>query len=328
MTGCVHKVKWSVKRPEGCRFRLSVSHYKDRIVAPDEYTGSTEVTPSDQTQVLETKDKLVRDDITVNPAPTESLATSENGTFTPSDGRVGFSQVDVNVVPDLRPLSVSENGSYEPDGFDGFSQVNVDVWPSGYSDDLDDFSGGNILALISHGNEYINTGYYPKVCDEYFLKLTKDKTVDTYENLFAALFYDLGARTGIQMHVNSLQKINIYATPGDSVSNITISSLSADVPTVLSTKCLIPATPHPFGVATKPLLIFHGYYGNGFDRKSAFNFYGLKCYEFGKLTKKYVPWLDENNVPCVHELVDDEFFYNVGTGNFGYVDLEGNVHDA
>ena len=58
-------------------------------------------------------------------------------------------------------------------------------------------------------------------------------------------------------------------------------------------------------------------------------FYGLKCYDQnGNLVKKYVPWLDENNVPCVHELVDDEYFYNVGTGTFGYIDLEGNTHDA
>ena len=124
---CVHRVKWSVKRPENCRFRLSVSHYKDRIVAPDEYSGATVVTPSDSQQVLATKDKLVRDDITVLPAPTEYLSTDHNGTFTPSSGKVGFYQVNVDVNPDLRPLSVSENGTYSPDGFDGYSRVDVDV---------------------------------------------------------------------------------------------------------------------------------------------------------------------------------------------------------
>lgn len=98
-----------------------------KVVAPDEYSGVTVVTPSDQTQVLATKDKLVRDDITVLPAPTEYLSTDHNGTFTPSEGKVGFSQVDVDVNPDLRPLSVSENGSYQPDGFDGYSGVSVDV---------------------------------------------------------------------------------------------------------------------------------------------------------------------------------------------------------
>jgi hypothetical protein len=144
---CVHKVRWSVKRPEDCRFRLSVSHYKDRIVAPDEYSGATVVTPSDSEQVLATTDKLVREDITINPAPTEILSTDHNGTFTPSDGMVGFSQVDVNVNanPDLRPLSVAENGIYHPDGFDGYSEVAVNI-PDEYliSDsvlDEDKFSG-------------------------------------------------------------------------------------------------------------------------------------------------------------------------------------------
>ena len=125
---CVHKVRWSVKRPENCRFRLSVSHYKDRIVAPDEYSGATEVTPSDSEQVLPTKDKTVRANITVLPAPVESLATSENGTFVPSSGNVGFSEVVVDVEPSLESLSVTENGLYLPEsGTDGFDRVTVDV---------------------------------------------------------------------------------------------------------------------------------------------------------------------------------------------------------
>ena len=287
--------------------------------------GATEVTPSDETQTLATQDKLVRSDIVVNPAPTEILSTDHNGTFVPSEGKVGFYQVDVDVQPDLRPLSISENGTYQPDGFDGYSEVTVDVYPTGYSDDPNDFSGGNILALISHKDEYINTGYYPKVCTEYFLKATKDKTYTPYENLFATLFGSIGTRVGIQMYLQSLTNVSFYTTSGAATANIP-SSLSADVPTILSTRHLLSADPDT--VATKPLLIFLGYYGTGFDRKSQFNFFGLKCYEFGTLVKKYVPWLDENNVPCVRELVNDEYFYNVGTGAFGYIDLEGNVHDA
>jgi hypothetical protein len=125
---CEHEVRFTIKpTDDACRFHFDVRAYKDRIVAPDEYSGATEVTPSDQTQTLQTKDKLVRDDITINPAPTEYLSTDHNGTFTPSDGRVGFSQVSVDVQPDLRPLSVSENGTYHPDGLDGYSEVIVDV---------------------------------------------------------------------------------------------------------------------------------------------------------------------------------------------------------
>ena len=99
-------------------------------VSPDPYMGDTEVTPSAETQVLATKKKFVQDDIAVLPAPVETLSTTSNGTFTPSDGKVGFSKVDVNVVPDLRPLSVSENGQYSPDGFDGYSSVTADIEPN------------------------------------------------------------------------------------------------------------------------------------------------------------------------------------------------------
>ena len=99
-------------------------------VSPDPDMGDTEVTPSAETQVLATKKKFVQDDITVLPAPTEILSTDHNGTFTPSSGKVGFYQVDVDVNPDLRPLSVSENGTYQPDGFDGYSSVTADIEPN------------------------------------------------------------------------------------------------------------------------------------------------------------------------------------------------------
>ena len=125
---CEHEVRFTIKpTDDACRFHFDVRAYKDRIVAPDEYSGVTTVTPSDETQTLATQDKLVRDDIIINPAPTEILSTDHNGTFTPSSGKVGFSQVNVDVNPDLRPLFVTENGSYQPDGFDGYNRVDVDV---------------------------------------------------------------------------------------------------------------------------------------------------------------------------------------------------------
>ena len=129
---CEHEVRFTIKpTDDACRFHFDVRAYKDRIVAPDEYSGVTVVTPSDSEQVLPTKDKTVRANITVNPAPVESLATSENGTFTPSSGNVGFSEVVVDVEPLLESLSVTENGLYLPEsGTDGFDRVSVDVPPT------------------------------------------------------------------------------------------------------------------------------------------------------------------------------------------------------
>ena len=97
-------------------------------VLPDPYEGQTTVTPSDERQTLPTRGKTVATDITVLPAPTESLATSENGTFLPSSGNVGFSEVVVDVEPSLESLSVTENGLYLPEsGTDGFDRVSVNI---------------------------------------------------------------------------------------------------------------------------------------------------------------------------------------------------------
>lgn len=126
------KVKASIKGGK-IEVPASIGATVVRVVGPPIYRGVTEVTPSDSEQVLQTKDKLVRNDITVNPAPTEVLATNENGTFLPSDGNVGFSEVTVDVEPVLDFLSVTENGLYLPEsGVDGYDRVNVDVpQPSG-----------------------------------------------------------------------------------------------------------------------------------------------------------------------------------------------------
>ena len=55
--------------------------------------------------------------------PTGTMEIDANGVYDVTEK----AEVDVDVNPDLRPLSVSENGTYEPDGFDGFSQVDVGV---------------------------------------------------------------------------------------------------------------------------------------------------------------------------------------------------------
>ena len=46
--------------------------------------------------------------------------------------------------------------------------------------------------------------------------------------------------------------------------------------------------------------------------------YSLKLYEGETLVREYIPVLDNNNVPCMYELENDETFYNQGTGDFLY----------
>lgn len=67
---------------------------------------------------------------------TVPLNVSSNGTYTPSEGVNGYSQVNVNVpAPQFvtETLNVNENGTYTPgQGIDGYSQVVVDVPISGW----------------------------------------------------------------------------------------------------------------------------------------------------------------------------------------------------
>lgn len=250
--------------------------------------------------------------------PVGSIDIDANGVYDVTEK----AEAVVSVNPDLRPLSVSENGSYQPDGFDGYSEVTVDVWASGYSDDVDDFSGGNILALISHGSEYINTGYLPKVDVEIETKMSNNTNSNQYGGILCIAYSEI--RIGCQFYGKNYERLQVFATLNTAGGNIGDIS---DEATIFWLQACYPAQ-IPEEAAERPLIIFHNYRGTGYDRKGAFNFYGMKCYERGKLTKKYVPWLDDNEVPCVRELVDDEYFYNVGTGTFGYIDLDGNVHDA
>lgn len=55
--------------------------------------------------------------------PTGTQTITENGEYDVLSDK----NVTVDVNPDLRPLSVSENGTYQPDGFDGYSEVNVNT---------------------------------------------------------------------------------------------------------------------------------------------------------------------------------------------------------
>ena len=98
-----------------------------RYVSPSEYTGELTVVPDHERHILETTGKMLNGNVTIEAAPTSEVIFTENGEYLPPEGEVGFRKVEVEVNPDLRPLSVSENGTYEPDGFDGYSRVTVDV---------------------------------------------------------------------------------------------------------------------------------------------------------------------------------------------------------
>ena len=53
-------------------------------------------------------------------------------------------------------------------------------------------------------------------------------------------------------------------------------------------------------------------------KKTAMKLYYCKIYENDVLVRDFIPVLDQNNVACLYDRVSKTFYYNAGTGTFGY----------
>lgn len=58
--------------------------------------------------------------------------------------------------------------------------------------------------------------------------------------------------------------------------------------------------------------------------------YYFQMYQSDQLTLDLIPVLDQNNIPCMYDKVSDQFFYNQGTGTFGYEieELKGECYEV
>lgn len=69
---------------------------------------------------------------------------------------------------------------------------------------------------------------------------------------------------------------------------------------------------------------------NQFDsvetRNAKIKFYYLKMYKGGQLVRDFIPVLDQNSTPCLYDRVSNSYFYNLGTGSFGY-SMYNNIYD-
>lgn len=196
----------------------------------------------------------------------------------------------------------------------------IDAIPTGGGDldEIDDFTGGNILAITSHGTEYIQTDFYPPMGGYYGFKI-QDSTSERFEHYWGASGESnirIGAqRNGISISLSISTATFLLNVPGYSTgSAVDVEYSSFGVAT---------------GTATKVLYLFRGYYGGNLESQiSTSTFYGLNILdEDEQLVAKFVPWL-QNGVACVKEIKTGTIYYNSGTGAFDYIDLEGVTHSA
>lgn len=185
-------------------------------------------------------------------------------------------------------------------------------------DDPTDFSGGNIMAIVGHGTEYINTTYCPSqnvVCGT---KLADSNTTQ-YEHYWS--FCNSTNYVGLQRY-NQTNQITVKQN-GAQISLSFAGFGSKAVTPVFSTLGTTVRT------ATKPLLFFRGYYNNNIESQiSAYTFYGLNILNSNfEYVARFLPWLD-NGEACIKEIISGTIYKNAGTGAFDYIDLEGVLHSA
>lgn len=192
------------------------------------------------------------------------------------------------------------------------------VKPSGGGvDDPFDFSGGNILAITSHGTEYIETDIYPSFNSNFCTKF-KDVNSSSYEYYWGTSYDNM--RACVQRNGSYL---NLY------VNNW---GLTVNFPGFNSGEIITPfigAVGITQNVANKALYIFRGYYGGNLESQIAtYTFYGLNILnDESEFVNRLRPWL-ENGVACIKDLESGKIYTNSGTGGFDYIDLEGVTHNA
>lgn len=257
--------------------------YKGQSIATMDASG---------TKTLQTQGKYCEDDIEVvydkpaGPYGTKQISITQNGTTTEDVAAYANAEIAVNVS-------------------------------GGGGDDPYDFSGGNILAIVSHGTEYIDTDVYPSF-NGYFCAKFKDVNETNYEYYWSTT--NNSARTTMQRSGNRLQLyINGWGYgvnyPGYSSGDIITPCIGAvNINNV---------------TANKPLLFFRGYYNGNVEAQIAtYTFYGLNILDKnGEFVNRFRPWLN-NGVACIKDLETGNLYTNGGTGAFDYIDTEGVLHSA
>ena len=236
------------------------------------------------------------------------------------DKLIDSSKLDACCTAEANAIRAKTGGSsaitYDWSNSKGFADAIAAI--SGGGDDPYDFTGGNILAIVSHGTEYIDTDYYPSFNGLFCTKL-KDVNVTNNEYYWGTT--DGSVRTCLQRN----SATNLFVVVSNAGGSVAFPGYgSGEVISVLSGTLGLVSR-----VANKPLLFFRGYYnGNIESVKATYTFYGLNIlntdFEF---VARFMPWLD-NGVACIKDLISGTIYTNSGTGAFDYIDLEGVTHSA
>lgn len=257
---------------------------------------------------------------------------SANGTYNATDDSAdGYKKVVVSVpntysagdegkVVSSGALVSQSSATYTSNNTYDTTLINSVTVNVGGNDDPEDFTGGNILAITSHGTEYILTDYQGSLEGVFGTKMS-DSNVNSHEGYWclyrASSYASRIKRNGTQQSLSigiGTGTLNIgmdgYSS-GNIITPVFYTIGFADV------------------VADRPLIIFGNYYNNAIEStKATYTFYGLNILDADfKYVARFMPWLD-NGEACVKDLISGKIYKNSGTGAFDYIDLQGVVHNA
>lgn len=185
-----------------------------------------------------------------------------------------------------------------------------------------------VKALISYGTEYIDTGVAVDDTTIVHASLYIEVWNKNYENLFGAPMNQFGAirrqRTNfIGILYKGTSEITYMFSCTPPVAMDIVINASTNTATVNGITRTISGTDV---FSDKPLWIFtKANSSGGTDVPGAFKLYSFTITKGGALVRDFVPALDGAGTPCLYDMVSSTFFYNAGTGEFGYETLGGEV---
>ena len=339
-------------------FKHENSYGYDEVIVnpiPNEYIipvlQDKEITPTKETQNV-TYDNGYDglNEIVINPIPDNyiepsgMLDISENKTYDVTE----YSKVNVDVIvnPNLqdKSITITENGTQNitfDEGYDGLNNVEVIIDVKGGSEPSEDIEipDGYILLdrLISHGEEYIDTGLIPSAnlgfeidfrTSDLFEASGKARTIfgcrnrAYYKNAYQFTTYttsgdgDVGGVFAFGSVSSSSKYKNMkYSCHMNNIKRMKISFRNFVFTDAEGTETLVTENMEFTDPINIPLFALND--NGGFRENANMTLYRCKFYDGDTLIRDFVPVLNGSE-PGLLDLVNNVFYQNQGSGDFTY----------
>ena len=266
--------------------------------------------------------------------------------YTPGQMSEAIDQISGGGVT-VEPLSVTVNDVYTAPAGKAYSPVTVNV-PGGGSTNIlsgtsaptaGQGSNGDVYlrtskeALKSTTGQYVNTGYHGNNDSQYKIefKLLSAQT-STYPTPFGARSAPGSVQNASYVHLGTNNYIawgsSQYANQlnfsmNDLIGKDAILELKAGYCKLSFDGIDYDYTFSPTSISdTTSIAIFAALWNGVIDNTLCNDmvFYSMEIKENNSIVHKYVPKVDNNNIPCVYDEIEQTYLYNAGSGSFTYVE--------